>query len=346
MLDDINVLKQRDPAQTLERAAELYQALEWQPEVANGSYDHRQITSVIFAGMGGSALAADIAAHLLQTQLSIPVEVVRDYDLPRYAGAETLVFAISHSGNTEETVNCYEEARQRNCQIAIIATGGKLLEKAIEHDVVNVTIPSGGQPRMAMFRHLRAIFHLLEHFEVTDNHFGNELREAASWLKAESGSWHSGVPIHENYAKQFALMAVGKSAAFYGGPLTAPLAYKFKISWNESSKNIAFSNEYPEFNHNEFIGWSSHPVEKPFFIVDLISDQERPRITERMELSDRLLSGIRPKSTEIHLRGETYLRQAVWACTFADFASIYLAILNNVNPEPVALVEKFKKELS
>lgn len=345
MLDDINVLKQRDPARTLDRAAELYQALAWEPEVTNGMYDHRMITSVILAGMGGSALAADIAVHLLKTQLDIPIEVIKEYDLPQYAGANTLVFAISHSGNTEETLNCYEEARRRNCQIAVIATGGILLDDAQTHDVVNVVIPSGGQPRMAMFRHLRAIFSLLEHFEITDGRYSSELAGASVWLRDESASWHSAVPIHENYAKQFALMAVGKSAVFYGGPLTAPLAYKFKISWNESGKNIAFSNEYPEFNHNEFIGWSSHPVEKPFFIVDLISDQERPRITERMQLSDRLLSGLRPKSTEVHLRGETYLRQAVWACTFADFASIYLAVLNNVNPEPVALVEKFKKEL-
>ena len=85
--------------------------------------------------------------------------------------------------------------------------------------------------------------------------------------------------------------------------MTWPLAYKWKISWNESAKNLAFSNQYPEFNHNEFIGWSSHPVEKPFTIFDIRSNLERDRIRERMELSDRLLSGKRPKAHVLELRG-------------------------------------------
>ena len=108
---------------------------------------------------------------------------------------------------------------------------------------------------------------------------------------------------------------------------------------------MAFNNQYPEFNHNEFMGWASHPVEKPFAVFDLISKLEHPQILKRFKMSDKLLSGKRPKAQVVKLRGETLLQQLLWGCILADFASIYAAILNGVNPTPVDLIEKLKKEL-
>ncbi|NCU38685.1 hypothetical protein EOL96_06580 [Candidatus Saccharibacteria bacterium] len=346
MLDDRNVLKQRDPSGALDHAERIAKNCKWEPKIDNDEFEQRTITGVIFAGMGGSALASDIAAHILAPEVAIPFGVVRDYDLPASAGENTLVIVDSHSGNTEETLECYSQARQRNCQIGVMATGGKLLELAKADGVAYVTIPSGGQPRMAIPLHLKGLFELMHHFGVIDDHYNKEVSDTTEWLEEASSSWHHDTPTEHNYAKQFALQTVGKTPVFYGGPLTSPLAYKLKISWNENAKNVAFWNQYPEFNHNEFIGWSSHPVDKPFVIVDLISDLERPRIAERMRLSDRLLSGMRPKAIELHIQGETPIQQALWLCVFADFSSIYTAILNHVDPEPVKLVEQLKKELS
>ena len=124
-----------------------------------------------------------------------------------------------------------------------------------------------------------------------------------------------------------------------------PVAYKWKISWNENAKNVAYNGTYPEFNHNEFMGWDSHPIEKPFAVFDLLSDLENPRITRRFALSDQLLSGKRPKATPIQLKGATVLEQLLWGSILADYVSIYVAILNGVDPTPVDLIERFKKEL-
>ncbi len=346
MLDDINVLKQRDPNGSLDFATHIAASAGWQPTIADGEFEQRPITSVIMAGMGGSALASDIAAHILARETPVSFEVVRGYDIPAYAGMNTLIVVDSHSGNTEETLSCYAQARDRGCQIGVMATGGKLLEVAQADSVAHITLPAGGQPRMATIMHLAGVFHLLEHFGVISKKYRREMVESVEWLTAEAAPWYREIPTHRNYAKQFALEIVGKTPVFYGGPLTAPFAYKLKISWNENAKNTAFWNQYPEFNHNEFIGWSSHPVDKPFSVIDLISDLELPRITERMRLSDRLLSGKRPKAMELHLQGDSLIRQALWICVFADFASIYTAILNKVDPQPVELVEKLKKELS
>ena len=346
MLDDENILAQRDHSGALEVAAHLYAQVSYAVTLENSDNDGREIRSIIVAGMGGSALAADAAKVLLRDSLSIPFEVVKGYDLPAYADKNTLVIASSHSGNTEETVNCLNQAIKRGCQIAAIATGGKIAQIAREHNIVYAPIPHDTQPRMGVLYNLRALLCVLELFGLADNHWLKDLQATESWLKQESELWQSNVPTERNYAKQLALVAVGKTPVFYAGSLMAPVAYKWKISWNENAKNVAFWNYLPEFSHNEFLGWTSHPVEKPFAVFDLVSELENPRILKRFSLSDKMLSGRRPKSTVVPMQGKTALEQMLWGSVLADFVSIYVGILNNVDPTQVDLIEKFKKAMN
>jgi glucose/mannose-6-phosphate isomerase len=346
MLDDANVLKQRDPNHALEIARLQYQQASYQVNLQNVEHDNRPITNIVVAGMGGSALAALFIKSWLKIELSVPFEIVRTYDLPNYVGKDTLVIASSYSGNTEETLSCLDQAESKGAQVAIIASGGKLIDHANQNQTTFALLPGGMQPRMAVIYNLRALVALLVNFKITPIGKLDEIAEKVDWLKTESAKWADEVSTNENYAKQLALQAVGKTAVFYGGALTAPVAYKWKISFNENAKNVAFWNELPEFNHNEFVGWTSHPVEKPFAVFDLVSSFEHPRILKRFEISDRLLSGFRPKSTVINLAGESVIEQMLWGCILADFVSIYVAILNNVNPTPVQLIEKLKQELA
>lgn len=346
MLDDANVLNQRDPGGALQIAADQWQQVQFDVAVLDGENVRGEITKVVVAGMGGSALAALLTKAWLEEKLPIPFEVVREYELPTYVDQSTLVVASSYSGNTEETLASLDQAIERGAQVGVLAAGGKLVERAEADHLARVVIPSGMQPRMAMLFNLRALVLLLSQFGVVEKALLDEVGEAAEWLRDESRSWLPDVPTDKNPAKQLALQAVGKTPVFYGGRLTGPLAYKWKISWNENAKNVAFWNVYPEMNHNEFIGWSSHPVEKPFAVFDIVSSFEHPRILKRFEVSDRLLSGMRPKALRIELAGDTPLRQMLWSCIYADFASIYVAILNGVDPTPVDLVEKLKSELT
>lgn len=346
MLDDDNVLKQRDPHGALAVAGEQWRQVQFQAAIQDSAHDGRPLKRVVFAGMGGSALAAMMVKEWLSTYIKIPFEVVRSYDLPAYVDDHTLVVASSYSGNTEETLSCLKQARDRFSQVAIIASGGKLVEVAKHQSIAHVVLPTGIQPRMAVIYNLRAVAALLVSFGVVPISVHEEIAYAADFLREESDKWKATVTTDKNEAKQLALLAVGKTPVIYGGALTAALAYKWKISWNENAKNIAFWNQYPEFNHNEFMGWTSHPIEKPFVIFDLISSLEHPQILRRFEISDRLLSGKRPKSHVIHLKGESLLQQLLWGCILADFVSIYVAILNGVDPVPVDLIEKLKKELA
>lgn len=345
MLDDSNVIGQRDPHGALRVAAEQYAQARFDATVSNGEHDHREITRVVVSGMGGSALAALVVKSWLKNQLTVPFEIIRTYSLPHYVDANTLVIASSYSGNTEETLSGLHEAQERGAQTAIIAAGGALIDMAQTNDIAHVQLPSDLQPRMAVINNLRALVALLVHFDVADSSVFEDIENEADWLERETAQWISSVTTDKNYAKQLALHAVGKTPIFYAGNLMSPVAYKWKISWNENAKNVAFWNELPEFNHNEFIGWTSHPIEKPFAIFDLVSHLEHPQILKRFEVSDRLLSGQRPKSTVINLAGETVIAQMLWASILADFVSIYVAILNGVDPTPVPLIEKLKKEL-
>lgn len=346
MLDDQNVIRQRDRQGALDVAANLYQQAKFDVQVENTEHDGREIKNIVIAGMGGSALAADIAKVLLRYEVDVPLEVVKTYQLPGHVGENTLVIASSHSGNTEETVACLYEAIGKGAQIAITATGGKLHDIAKEYGIMFAAMPHDTQPRMAVFYNLRCILALLGKFGFNTNYLLDEISSSSDWLKGESDQWNKALGIEQNYAKQLALQAVGKTPVIYGGSLMAPVAYKWKISWNENAKNVAFCTTYPEFNHNEFIGWTSHPVEKPFVVFDLRSQFDHPQIQKRFELSDRLLSGMRPKSIVIDMQGDTLVKQVLWGCALADYISIYVAILNNIDPTQVDLIEKFKKELA
>lgn len=343
-LDNANVLRQKDPGGALLVTASQFEQANFDAAVWNKEHDNREITSVVVTGMGGSALAALLAKVWLRNDLSIPFEVVRGYDLPHYVGRNTLVIASSYSGNTEETLSALEQAEKAGAQLGVIASGGKLIDVAGGYGIAHVSLPGGMQPRMAVICGLRAVTSLLENFGVVHGKL-DEISELTGWLGRETAQWTPDVPTSDNYAKQLAEDAVGKSPVFYGGALTAPLAYKWKISWNEDAKNVAFWNEYPEFNHNEFMGWTSHPIEKPFAIFDIVSNLEHSQILKRFEISDRLLSGKRPKARRIELKGDTLLAQLLWGSILADFVGIYVAILNGVDPTPVELIERLKKEL-
>lgn len=342
MLDDMNVIKQFDHSDALGLAAKT-------PEQLLHNFDvqpvklTKQIHTIVYSGMGGSALQAELAT--IFPLLSVPFVIVKNYNLPAFVDENTLVIAASYSGNTEETLSALAEARQRGATIAVHTGGGKLLDEAKAHNDFYVQIPKAVQPRMAVFYAYRILVETLVAYGLAQPEAIGDLEKAGRHLEQAVQQWQATTPLADNSAKQLAVQLVGKTPIIYGGPKMAPAAYKWKISFNESSKNTAWYNVLPEFDHNEFIGWTSHPIEKPFAVLDLISNFEHPRVLKRFEVGDRILSGMRPKAIRVEARGETEIEQLLYMVLFGDFVSLYLGILNGVDPSPVALIEKFKKEL-
>lgn len=343
MLDNANTIKQRDPQDVLGFIASQPFQLTHNFGVSTAHFAGRHIENVVFAGMGGSALVAELATNW--PLLDVPFVIWKQYDLPKFVNHDTLVICSSYSGNTEETLSALAAAKRRGAQIVVIADGGELLDIAKKEGYVFAEIPKCPQPRLAVFYAYRALVEILIAAGLAPNHDIADLEKLALPLEQTCANWFADVPKAKNEAKQLAEHLVGKTLIVYGGPVTYPAAYKWKISANENAKNTAWAGRYPEFNHNEMIGWASHPIEKPFAVIDLLSDYEHVRVQKRFAVSDRLLSGKRPKAIQIKGKGASALEHMLYLVLLGDYATAYLAILNGVNPAPVALVERFKKEL-
>jgi glucose/mannose-6-phosphate isomerase len=343
MLDDLKLIHSRDVQDALGVISKQLNQLDHVFDTDLSVIDSAAIHNIVVAGMGGSALAAGLAQSW--PNVNKPFQVVRDYNIPPYANKNTLFIASSYSGNTEETVQALAQAQHAGCQIAVIAAGGKLAKIAQENQYPLCLLPSGYQPRMAVMYNFAA---LLAIFSATNLAISNleELHEAIEWLKNESASWLPNIPTAHNPAKQLAQELVGNSIVVYSGPKLYPAAYKWKINFNENAKHVAWCNQYPEFNHNEFLGWTKQPPQKPYKIIELHASIENDRIQKRMEISDRLLSGMRPSPEKVIVQGDTLIQQLLWALLFGDFVSLYLALLNGINPTPVEIIEKLKQQLA
>lgn len=338
MLDDQKYIDQFDRSNLLAMIAgqgdQLRQQYEFDvPQVEN-------LQQIVLAGMGGSAIAAEFMRHWLSDRLPIPIEIVRDYTLPAYVGEHSLIVVSSYSGNTEETLSCLEQAKTTGAGILIMTAGGQL---SVEEGFSQLRIPTGIQPRMSVLFGVKALATLIEELGLVDGLVA-ELETNAEWLLHEATYFLPNVPEEDNPAKQIAKKLVGHPVVMYGGSVLAMPAMKWKIDINENAKNQAFFYALPEFNHNEFTGWYN-PKDTMLRVVQLHSSLDHARVKKRFEVSNRLLSGTMPAPIIVEAQGETKLQQMLWSIMLGDFTTAYLALLNQVDPTPVDLVEKFKKEL-
>ena len=345
MLDDLKLIHNRDKSDALGIVQKQYQQLLHEFDVDMSPIDFSKVQHVVYAGMGGSALAASLFSTW--PKKTMPFEIVREYDAPAHIGGSTLFIAASYSGNTEETLSALSQAEAAGCQIVVIASGGAIAEKANQASYPFFALPTGLQPRMATLYGLNALVTMFDKTPmVNDAEILEEFRSAADDLKAAAERVRPDVPTADNQAKQLALELMGNSVVVYAGPKLYPAAYKWKISFNENAKTVAWCNQYPEFNHNEFLGWTSHPTDKPYKVVNLLADAEHERVLKRFELSERLLSGRKPAAEEVEAQGNTLLAQLLWTVQMGDFVSLYLALLNGLDPTPVDMIEKLKQELA
>jgi glucose/mannose-6-phosphate isomerase len=345
MLDDLKYIHEKDTEDALGLVEKQWQQVSQDYDLPKLS---GKFQNIVHSGMGGSALWA-----LFTTSwpgYNVPFEVVRDYTIPSYVDKKTLFVASSYSGNTEEILEAIGLAAEKGAYIVVIASGGKLADVAREKGYPLALLPKIDKPRYAAFYGWRALILIAEQLGLLATpKAADELQKTDKFLKASIAQWLPTVPTKQNLAKQIARELMGKSAVIYSGRLLAPAAHKWKISINENSKNIAFEYTFPEFNHNEFTGWTSHPTSKPYAVVYLKSPNDHPRVKKRFVLSDKLLSGRWPSPINVEVQGKSELEQILWAVSLGDFVSIYLALLNGVNPIDTGdrdIIEKFKKELA
>lgn len=300
---------------------------------------------VLLTGLGGSAAGGDFVQALFELQGRSPFLVNRDYGLPRFAGEKTLVFAVSYSGNTEETLAAYEDAKAKGCRVVAVTSGGKLAERAAADGFSTILVPGGQPPRTALGYLFVPVAAACERLGLLP---GQPWDAAFAALDESSRVWGMGKDLDENPAKQLAEKLHGKLPILYGlGSWQGAVAKRWKAQVNENAKNHCFWHQFPELNHNEILGWvecQSQGVSR-WAVVLLSGGEEGPKLRARAKVSFELI-GDRAEFFEASALGTSPLEKMLSLVYCGDFVSIYLAALNGVDPENIDWLNYLKAQLA
>jgi glucose/mannose-6-phosphate isomerase len=307
----------------------------------------RSIDKVVVAGMGGSAIGGDLLRTYLLEDLPIPFLVHRDYSLPPFVGADTLVFLSSYSGDTEETLSACERALASKAHLVGIASGGRLAELAAEQGFPLIRIPGGLPPRAAIgYSFVALLGRLVKVGLVTDR--TSDLEETRELLEHKKVAYGIEVPASDNLAKDLATRLFQKFPIIYAwGWRYGAVAARWRGQLAEVGKQLSSHHLLPEMNHNEMAGWQ-HPAELlSQAIVILLRDRKEPeRIRRRMVLTGRSLASRAGQVVDVWADGRSLLARLFSLIYLGDFTSYYLAALNGVDPTPIESIEQLKSQLA
>ncbi len=309
--------------------------------------DWKNFRQVVIAGMGGSAIGADLLASYCASLAPLPVTVHRDYSLPLFArGQETLVICSSHSGNTEETLDAFEAARNAGCRVIVVCTDGELAKRAREKKIPLWTFEHTGQPRAAVgfsFGLLLAMFQRLGF--ISDQ--SKEMEDAVEAMKRIQQHLKADVPAVKNPAKRYAGQLMGRWVTFMGSGLLTTVARRWKGQINEIAKAGANFEFLPEADHNTLAG-TMNPQETlnaHTMTLFLRAPSDHPRNRLRSDLTRKafMLEGM--NTDYVDARGNTPLAHMWTLILFGDYMAYYLAMGYDVDPTPIQALVEFKEAM-
>jgi glucose/mannose-6-phosphate isomerase len=287
----------------------------------------KKISNIVLCGMGGSGIGGAVTKSLLKREIKVPIDTVNDYQLPEFVGKNSLVFTVSYSGNTEETVSCFDEAKKRKATAIAITAGGLLAQKDKNAIIVPKAVP---QPRLAFaYLFTPIIFTIAKLGLIKDKE--KEFLQAIKELEQN----REAVKLE---AQRLALEMQDKIPIIYAESELAPLTYRFCTEINENSKQFAHNQFVPEMNHNEIN--ATHGTEKLVLLL-LRDKKEREKISQRFEISKQIW-GNNFKIVETWIDGSSLLSrilQTVWLETMTAF---YLSMLNKEDPIEIPSIKFLK----
>lgn len=308
----------------------------------------RSYRNIVCAGLGGSAIGADLARSYIAGDAQIPVSVNRAYTLPNFVNEDTLVIVSSYSGNTEETLSACREAVSRGSNIIAITSGGKLERAAKEGNIPCLIIPEGFPPRCALGYSFFPLLSVLTKIGIIRDQAG-QINDAIHNLRRLRDSRIGyKVPRKNNPAKIMAAEIFGKFPVIYGSSdRTDAVVTRWRGQLAENSKTLSSGHLFPEMNHNEIVGWEN-PKEavKGCVAVILRDAADHPRVSKRMDIVRAILKKEKVKVLEVYSSGLELLARIFSLVYTGDFVSFYLAILNGVDPTPVKNITVMKKKLA
>jgi glucose/mannose-6-phosphate isomerase len=347
-LDDVGALRLADPQGMLDAimglprdCREAFDAARTADRVpsADGA------TSLLFCGMGGSAVAGDVVRTVFRGRLGIPVEVNRSPVLPAYAGPHTVVVCSSYSGNTAETLASFRAAVGRGCRVLVITSGGTIADEAASAGVPVVRVPPGAQPRAAL-GHLG--FASLGALEATGllPRLEDDVSEAIAVVEAVLAAGAVDVATDDNPAKALARRIDDRVPVIWGADgIAAVAAMRWKTQVNENAKVPAWWSTMSELDHNEVVGWAE-PLGRGHCVIALREPDEDPQLVPRFPLSLDIVRGAGAATEEVWSAGTSSLARLMSLIAQGDLTSVYLALARGVDPTPVGVIERLKAALA
>ena len=295
-------------------------------------------THVIVAGMGGSGIGANFVAAMVQADLSIPYLVCKGYELPQFVGKNSLFIASSYSGNTEETLLCLQTAYERGAHIICIASGGKIIDFAREHDIDYILLPNeGAPPRACLGFSLVQQIAILQQLGFISDEYTQDILNSALLLEAEQEDI-------QRKAKLSATGLLGKLPVVYACERMEVAAVRLRQQLNENAKILCLHHSIPEMNHNELVGWREQGLETAALFFRANSDHRRNQA--RTSINREIISHFCKTIIDIPCKGSTFAQQALYATHFGDWLSVYLADMRGVNSMEVRVIDYLKNELA
>jgi glucose/mannose-6-phosphate isomerase len=304
-----------------------------------------QVENVVTLGMGGSGIAGDVLVAAAAPFMPVPVTVVKGYEPPDWVGTNTLVFAVSFSGNTEETVEAASSAFEAGASLVVVAGGGTLVELAGEWDVPVVPLPGDlPQPRTGLGAMAVPPLVLLERMGL----FPGALQwvdQAVEQLRRRRDELSRPHSRAEEIARR-----IGRTIPLVHSSqdLGAAAALRWKAQINENAKCPAFVNVYPELGHNEVAGWGQHgdATRQLITLVNLRHDAEHPQVSRRFDLVEEVLREVVSDVVEVRAAGEGDLAQLLDLALVGDVVSLLMAGSEGIDPGPIPILEELKADLA
>jgi len=306
--------------------------------------DFDTTAGLVVAGMGGSAIGGALARAALGDHASRPIFVTRAYGLPPWTTPDTMVLCASYSGDTEETLACYESAGALGARRTVATTGGQLAEMARADGVPVIPLPGGFQARAAVAYMTVAALEVAALCGAGPR-LTSEIDVAASHTEQLVAEWGPDAP-EDSLGKEVARGLFGTIPVIAGAGLTTAIAYRWKTQLNENAKQPCFANELPELDHNEIVGWEGAQDVGRFSAVFLDDSDAHPRIKARMDLTERVVAPNASASFRLETRGQTAIERVISLVLLGDLVSIYLAALRGVDPGPVKVIDELKAALA
>lgn len=305
----------------------------------------RKYSSIVFLGLGGSSIGADLIRTYLVDECPIPIHIVRDYHIPEFVNKDTLVFAVSYSGNTEETLSMVKNAVKKKAKIIAVTSGGTLSHLSKNNKLLTIVIPDGMPPRCALGYTLVPPLMVLGKLGIIKNK-RKDIVEAIDVL-SDAVETDFSCTSGKSKALSLASRLYGKVPVIHAGPKhTDVIALRWRGQINENAKTYASSNIYPELNHNEIVGWyNPYSMLKKFIIVALKDKDDYSKITKRIDVTNGIFKKAGFQIVEVESKGKKLFSRMMYLVLLGDFVSFYLAIMTKIDPTPIGRISYLKKKL-